>query len=259
MRTKTPDSSTHYARYSVNPILIAEAGANLYKAMRAEFPDEKLLVAYRGYSGASLGGAILACAGQAGDEKIRGAFVRKTLEGTHSYTMVEHDEGFEPTQLVVIDDFICSGKTIREIEREVNAAMSNTFRNLRKNALPTVVMVVYYASFSYRNNTMRRIYSAEMDDHSPENRGWRDPELRAPEVEPIPEELEPEEVSYMVSDEVVKVVTEAFLPKPVYGPGAGKGSREVKMTFIGTDGKEREPTESDKLFTDELSFRMNRS
>lgn len=260
------NNSTHYADYSVNPMLIAEAAANLYKAMRAEFPDKKLLVAYRGYSGASLGGAILACAGQAGDNKIRGAFVRKTLEGTHSYSPVEHDEVFEPTQLVIIDDFICSGDTIQKIENAVNIAMGKTFKNLRTTTLPTVVMVVYYASCSYRFRTKHRIYSAALNND--DIQGWRNPELRA-EVEPIPEPEEKKPVSVstpvpsgifiarMLADifghiDVEPAEEEILLPETfrereqMYGPG----------TFFGSDDVERRLDEAEQIFTDTVNRRL---
>jgi orotate phosphoribosyltransferase len=111
--------NTHYASYSTVPKSLALLGKAVYEALREKYPETPLLIAYRGYSGAAFGVAVLTYAALQGDEKISGAYARKENENSHSGRKAEHDTAWKKKHkgkytVVFVDDFVSSGKTVRE-------------------------------------------------------------------------------------------------------------------------------------------------
>jgi hypothetical protein len=122
-------ANTHYAGYSVCPDQLADVAMEMHAAMRERWPDSPILLVYRGYSGASLGCAILTVAGISGDKLISGFFARKsnTEVPSHQHGSCPQDRDFielhEALVVIVVDDFICSGRSVKKTWEKVEPAL----------------------------------------------------------------------------------------------------------------------------------------
>lgn len=97
--------------------IIKQMAEYIYLVLSEYYSHDRTILVCRGASGSIIAGIIAPILFEMGIEDIQIYHIKKEGESTHTRGL---PNGFETANLVVVDDFICTGQTIEAIHIELD-------------------------------------------------------------------------------------------------------------------------------------------